>query len=145
MLKAKTPGLSGVFNAGQTGLEPATSGVTGRCSNQLNYCSVSHFSMIVRLSTLPMGTPGCSNQLNDIFKSRHYSFKINIDTSNLPEQLPIAIYIAIHWRKYLLVIFCNSLFSDPVIIDEWVFVQHLLTIIPRYKNGSINIPVSLAV
>ena len=26
-----------VFLAGRTGLEPATSGVTGQCSNQLNY------------------------------------------------------------------------------------------------------------
>jgi hypothetical protein len=28
---------------GQTGLEPATSAVTGRCSNQLNYCPLCFF------------------------------------------------------------------------------------------------------
>ena len=35
--KAPKSRLSGGFEAGATGLEPATSGVTGRRSNQLNY------------------------------------------------------------------------------------------------------------
>ena len=36
----KTPACAGVFNLAEwTGLEPATPGVTGRYSNQLNYHS----------------------------------------------------------------------------------------------------------
>jgi hypothetical protein len=35
--KAETPRVRGFFGTGATGLEPATSGVTGRRSNQLSY------------------------------------------------------------------------------------------------------------
>src|SRR5438105_12417646 len=35
--KQKSPACAGLSKAGATGLEPATSGVTGRRSNQLNY------------------------------------------------------------------------------------------------------------
>jgi hypothetical protein len=35
--RTKKPPRAGTFRAGATGLEPATSGVTGRRSNQLNY------------------------------------------------------------------------------------------------------------
>ena len=36
-----------IIMADRTGLEPATSGVTGRHSNQLNYRSVKAFSLMV--------------------------------------------------------------------------------------------------
>ncbi len=48
--------------AGATGLEPATSGVTGRRSNQLNYAP--YFFSIFQTYNLPESSSGRSNQLN---------------------------------------------------------------------------------
>ena len=39
-LKRKKPARGGLFGAERTGLEPATSGLTGQRSNRLNYHSV---------------------------------------------------------------------------------------------------------
>ena len=78
----KSPNFVGLFNAGVTRLELATSGVTGQCSNQLNYTSMVIFlhharreksqyfgtfydAGVTRLELATSGVTGqCSNQLN---------------------------------------------------------------------------------
>ena len=46
--KHESPACAGLSEAGATGLEPATSGVTGRRSNQLNYAPAAEGSVPAR-------------------------------------------------------------------------------------------------
>jgi hypothetical protein len=56
--------------AGATGLEPATSGVTGRRSNQLSYAPAT----VDRGATSYLGTPRVSsNPKREAVRPRHYS------------------------------------------------------------------------
>ena len=55
----------GIYQTGATGLEPATSGVTGRRSNQLNYAPTMQLlyylnTRLVRLRTPPILAPSPS-------------------------------------------------------------------------------------
>ena len=91
VLKIKNPliikGLD-VNVADWTGLEPATSAVTGRHSNQLNYQSVLFIGLLSHLAMLGFPQKDCKN--NAFFANRQVRFAKNAKEFFCP--LPISIF-----------------------------------------------------
>ena len=54
----KKPPCAAAFETGATGLEPATSGVTGRRSNQLNYAPERRGSVAAGIARFPAKLAG---------------------------------------------------------------------------------------
>jgi hypothetical protein len=90
-LKIKNPliikGFFVVF-ADWTGLEPATSAVTGRHSNQLNYQSVLFFGLLLHLAMFSFPQKDCKN--NAFFANRQVRFAKNAKEFFSP--FPISIF-----------------------------------------------------